>query len=142
MKEAILALRAKGYSYNQIQEELGCSKGTIAYYCGAGQKEKNLQRNRDRRSKIRKFLQESKQVPCADCKEDYPYWIMQFDHVRGDKKFNLSMFGSQASGIDMDVIKEEILKCDVVCANCHANRTHLRLVKSGSDVVDLTQQYG
>lgn len=40
MKEQILKLRSEGKSYRQIQEELGCSSGTIAYHCGKGQKEK------------------------------------------------------------------------------------------------------
>lgn len=39
-KDEILRLRAEGKTYNEIQAELGCSKGTIAYHCGAGQKEK------------------------------------------------------------------------------------------------------
>jgi len=40
MKENILKLRADGKSYNEIRKILGCSKGTIAYHCGFGQKEK------------------------------------------------------------------------------------------------------
>lgn len=39
-KEKILELRAKGYSYSKIRDELGCSKGTIAFHCGKGQKDK------------------------------------------------------------------------------------------------------
>lgn len=49
MKEKILELRALGYSYNRIVEELGCSKGTIAYHCGEGQKQKSLERQRKNR---------------------------------------------------------------------------------------------
>lgn len=33
MKEKILELRRKGYSYNQIVEELKCAKSTISYHC-------------------------------------------------------------------------------------------------------------
>ena len=44
MEEKILELRAKGYSYNKIQKELGCSKSTISYYCGKGQKKKAYDR--------------------------------------------------------------------------------------------------
>lgn len=46
MKEKILALRAEGKNYNEIKEILGCSKSTISYHCGEGQKEKNNARNR------------------------------------------------------------------------------------------------
>jgi 5-methylcytosine-specific restriction endonuclease McrA len=41
MKEGILRLRSEGKSYRDIVKELGCSKGTVAYHCGVGQKEKN-----------------------------------------------------------------------------------------------------
>jgi len=44
MEEKILKLRSEGKTYNQIQKELGCSKSLISYYCGEGQKEKNLKR--------------------------------------------------------------------------------------------------
>ena len=48
-KEIILELRKKGYSYNEIASRLNCSKGTIAYHCGEGVKEKTHQRaQRDR----------------------------------------------------------------------------------------------
>jgi DNA-binding CsgD family transcriptional regulator len=40
IKEKILELRSKGYNYNQIKDAIGCSKGTISYHCGKGQKEK------------------------------------------------------------------------------------------------------
>jgi hypothetical protein len=45
-KMAILDLRSKGYSYNRIQKELNCSKGTISYHLGTGQKAKTLERSR------------------------------------------------------------------------------------------------
>lgn len=48
-KEEILKLRKKGKSYNDIAQKLGCSKGTISYHCGDGQKEKT--RNRHRKSR-------------------------------------------------------------------------------------------
>jgi len=39
-REDILNLRKQGLTYKEIQAELGCSKGTISYHCGQGQKEK------------------------------------------------------------------------------------------------------
>jgi len=44
MKEKILELRKEGKTYNQIVEILGCSKSTVSYYCGEGQKEKTRKR--------------------------------------------------------------------------------------------------
>lgn len=44
-RDSILVLRAQGKTYNEIQQLLGCSKGTISYHCGPGQKHKTRQRN-------------------------------------------------------------------------------------------------
>lgn len=44
MKDLILKLRLLGKTYKEIHEILGCSKGTICYHCGKGQKEKTLAR--------------------------------------------------------------------------------------------------
>lgn len=49
LKDKILELRERGYSYNKIRDELGCTKSLIAYYVGDGQKEKNANRRRKRR---------------------------------------------------------------------------------------------
>ena len=49
MKEQILQLRSEGKTYDQIKTILGCSKSTISYYCGEGQREKNIQRRKNRR---------------------------------------------------------------------------------------------
>lgn len=56
-KEKILELRAKGFTYNQIKEELGCSKGTIAYHCGNNVKYKSYQRNLKNKRKNAKPLE-------------------------------------------------------------------------------------
>jgi len=44
LKKQILNLREEGKSYKQIEKELGCSRSTISYHCGLGQKEKAYQR--------------------------------------------------------------------------------------------------
>jgi CRISPR/Cas system Type II protein with McrA/HNH and RuvC-like nuclease domain len=49
MKEKILKLREEGKSYKQIQLILNCSKSTISYHCGEGQKEKTKTRTKQRR---------------------------------------------------------------------------------------------
>jgi hypothetical protein len=46
---------------------------------------------------------------------------MHFDHLDGDMK---SAGISQLRTIAM--IDEEVKKCELVCANCHAERTHKR----------------
>ena len=71
-------------------------------------------------------------VPCTDCGVVYPYWVMQLDHVpeRGSKAFTVSLTYTSGSDRRVMVTREELVaeiaKCDVVCANCHAERTHSR----------------
>ena len=50
MKEQIIKLRQEGKTYRDIQQEVGCSLSTIAYYCGENQKEKS----RNRQIQLRK----------------------------------------------------------------------------------------
>jgi CRISPR/Cas system Type II protein with McrA/HNH and RuvC-like nuclease domain len=52
MKETILKLRSEGKTYNEIKNLIGCSKSTIAYHCGNGQKEMAKKRVRKRRENI------------------------------------------------------------------------------------------
>lgn len=137
--EKIILLKEMGYSYSKIKTELGCSKGTIAYYLGEGQREKSRERQRSRRNQIVKYIQEYKQGKlCVDCGENYPYWILEFDHL-GDKSFNISGFRQKT--ISLELIKKEIAKCDVVCSNCHKNRTYTRIIVSGGDVMDVNEFY-
>jgi len=58
-----------------------------------------------------------KSVPCADCKGEYHYCQMDFDHVRGEKLGQVPKMGSKKA------IKAEAAKCDVICANCHRVRS-------------------
>lgn len=70
----------------------------------------------------RDFVNKSKDIPCADCGKKYPLYCMDFDHVRGEKEFQLSSSSSRS----YQKIIAEIAKCDVVCAVCHRIRTHER----------------
>ena len=84
--------------------------------------------NDKREASFRQLLRELKSVPCADCKGVFPYYVMDFDHVRDDKLINVSM----AVKIGRRRLLAEVAKCEVVCANCHRQRTQDRLIASGS----------
>ena len=71
------------------------------------------------------LIRAAKNKPCADCGIYYPYYVMQFDHTRL-KRFAVS---HHTTSHTLESIKTEIKKCDVVCANCHAERTHKRHAK-------------
>jgi len=52
----ILELREQGKSYNKIVSELKCSKSTVSYYCGDGQKEKSKKRiNKNKKNDYSKY---------------------------------------------------------------------------------------
>ncbi|MDQ3748589.1 MAG: hypothetical protein M3367_06190 [Acidobacteriota bacterium] len=59
-----------------------------------------------------------KNRPCADCEKTYPPYVMDFDHTE-NKLFTI---GAGLHNYHKKVIAE-IAKCDVVCANCHRERT-------------------
>lgn len=65
-----------------------------------------------------------KDKPCLDCGVVYPPFVLDFDHVRGNKASSISDL--VAKGASLQVISKEISKCDLVCANCHRVRTFSR----------------
>jgi len=127
-KQKIIELRSQGKTYKEIQEYLGCSKGTISYHLGEGQKEKTKERMHKSRAEIFDFISSYKEERgCLDCGEMYPYFILQFDHLHS-KEFQISNYRQHTSSIDK--IKEEVSKCEVVCGNCHAMRTYERRINA------------
>ena len=70
------------------------------------------------------FLSLKRDKPCADCAVVYPPQAMQWDHRPGTAK--LGDIGRGLKGMPRHVILEEVAKCDLVCANCHALRTEAR----------------
>lgn len=63
---------------------------------------------------------------CADCGYNAHPEGLDFDHVRGEKRFTVSQL------IRLPIVRllEEIEKCEVVCATCHRVRTADRRVSS------------
>jgi hypothetical protein len=73
--------------------------------------------------KKRTLIRDAKDVPCIDCGNVFPYYVMDLDHLpQFEKKFQLGeyMYHTIAE------ITEELKKCQAVCANCHRYRTHNR----------------
>lgn len=60
-----------------------------------------------------------------DCGGRFPPAAMDFDHVRGEKVATISFLVNQ--GAVLTRLREEIAKCEIVCANCHRIRTVKRL---------------
>lgn len=76
----------------------------------------------------RDHIRKAKDVPCTDCHQRYPYYVMDFDHVRGEKHHTLAHMSRKGMNWTLDVINDEIAKCEVVCSNCHRARTYHRQV--------------
>jgi hypothetical protein len=79
---------------------------------------------RKRRDSLAEWINEFKRRPCADCGGDFPPYLMDFDHVAGDKLDNIC--GMRMRTVSREAILAEIEKCEVVCATCHRARTHAR----------------
>ena len=85
-----------------------------------------LSRRRQRRiQRNQQILAELKNRPCADCGRLFPTYVMDFDHV-GEKTGEVSSFVYTSS---TERLLDEASKCDVVCANCHRERTYQRLTQ-------------
>lgn len=63
---------------------------------------------------------------CVDCPET-DIRVLHFDHVRGHKVSNVSKLVNGASSLIR--VMEEVKKCDIRCANCHARKDVPRLIQ-------------
>lgn len=79
------------------------------------------------RRKLIEHMKLIKNNPCTDCGIKYPYYVMHFDHL--DKKTKIAGIAQLQS---IARINEEVKKCELVCANCHAERTQKRLISKGA----------
>lgn len=71
------------------------------------------------------MLNKLRDVPCADCGRRFSPCVMQFDHRDpATKTYEVTRIITRARS----VILAEIAKCDIVCTNCHRDRTHRRRI--------------
>jgi hypothetical protein len=99
-------------------------KSTYAAEYYVRNRAKRVEYNRRQRQEASAFYLELKTgQPCSDCGEVFHPAAMQWDHLPGvDKVADVAELyrGSRAR------VLKEIEKCELVCANCHAVRTHNR----------------
>lgn len=81
-----------------------------------------VKRKKNRRKQTKKlWIREQKCRPCVDCGVEYDWWKMQFDHrIPGEKLFDIAHIHVRS----WTTIRQELAKCDVLCAHCHLDRTH------------------
>ena len=85
-------------------------------------KEQYFKRNADKKTEMKEYLKKIKDVPCMDCGVKYPSYVMDLDHRNPIEK--IANINQIISSLSWSKFFEEIAKCDVVCANCHRQRTH------------------
>jgi len=102
--------------------------------CHQAYKREHYEKNREQyvasalrsKARLRAILREAKDQACADCGRRYPPYVLDFDHREGEEKlFNVSAL-NQHRWVSPATLRAEIAKCDLVCANCHRERTHQR----------------
>lgn len=82
-------------------------------------------RNKRVVAELREFVKQVKDVPCLDCGGRFPSFVMDFDHLpEYDKVGHVARLVN--AGKSLQKIKDEIAKCEIVCANCHRIRTWVR----------------
>jgi len=84
----------------------------------------------EHRRRRKKYLVEYKGGSCEICGYNKSIWALHFHHINPeDKKYHLSKNGIPRS-LERDI--EEVNKCILVCANCHAeihDENHSRLAQ-------------
>ena len=76
-----------------------------------------LQRAAEKAERNREWLRNIKtKLCCTYCGENHPA-CLDFHHISGDKKFNISSAGVR--GAKRQNVLDEIAKCIVLCSNCH-----------------------
>lgn len=126
IKQRIVNMRMAGASYVDIQRELNCEMSVISYHLNRDSKVNvSKKMRREHTSELEAIQSYKERMGCIDCENDYPHFVLEFDHLPEFKKFGQVSHILKKYGADK--AWEEIAKCDVVCSNCHKIRTNTRL---------------
>lgn len=93
--------------------------------------ETRRERRRAHQRERNEWLRSLKMRPCADCGSSFAPEAMEWDHLPGEIK--LGEISTALRHRSEQVILDEIAKCELVCANCHAIRTRARIMEKRSD---------
>jgi 5-methylcytosine-specific restriction endonuclease McrA len=117
MKEDILKLRFLGKTYDEISEELGCAKSTIAYHCSTGVKKRCRAARQENRRKQGKRLKVLFGGKCSLCSYKKCLTSLHFHHKDPSDKVGCVMTLLIDQGYTAALKEAE--KCILVCSNCH-----------------------
>lgn len=117
LKEIILKLRAEGKSYKTIVELTGASKGTIAFHCSPKYKEKRQARVATRRKDAVIELKREAGGQCCRCGYSKCLEALDFHHI--EPALKIEHVSRLIRELRLREAREEIKKCELLCANCH-----------------------
>jgi hypothetical protein len=92
-----------------------------AYYSERGRTAR-LARQRAHSNRARAWMVAIKKgIPCRDCGDVFPAWVMHWDHLpEFEKQDEISVMVTSRTRA---AVLDELRKCELVCANCHVLRT-------------------
>lgn len=100
----------------------------VSYY--ARNRAQEIERVRVRQAATLKFLRDLRRVPCADCGGTFEPYQMDFDH-RDPTTKSFEVTTGRAMLMSRDRLLEEVAKCEILCANCHAIRSARQAAQRG-----------
>jgi hypothetical protein len=84
-----------------------------------------LECNKRRRKELKEYIKRLKEnTPCTDCGVNYHHYVMDFDHLES-KEGLIKVFVSNNNRTGLE---KELKKCEIVCSNCHRERTQRRIL--------------
>ncbi len=87
-----------------------------------GHKKERIQETKGRRIELQEWYTTYKAtLHCKNCGEWRPE-CLQFHH-RNPREIEFNVSEWIRNGVSLERLKKEVMKCDVLCANCHAIET-------------------
>jgi AraC-like DNA-binding protein len=122
-KQDILRLRAEGKTYGEISQELGCSKGTVAYYLkdttDYSVKEVRMPSNSFYKDKTITYIENYKiKRPCIGCSQYLHHSQMDFFDESLEDQIVKSVIDQET----FEEAKRQITQLKFLCANCNRLR--------------------
>lgn len=118
LPRAVFARHGDGYqSYCR-----DCQKEYDAAWYRANKERRRAKVRTDREAHVAWLDSLKEGKPCADCGQAYPTYVMEWDHLPGVEK-TLVIADTRKAAHSRKRILAELEKCELVCANCHRERT-------------------
>ena len=107
----------------QLKVCVSCYEQHYAPFCKSKEEQKLSIKNAEKRQRVKRqkfIMNHLKENPCIDC-GGTNILTLEYDHRSPELKYdNIATLVARGS---IRKLKEELKKCDVVCANCHRIRT-------------------